>query len=58
MRLSRVILLAMIFISLAGCGLKGPLYLPEHKKPAPPAPAPQAASANLPQPATMSSHGR
>ena len=45
MRLSLALLTALATAFLAGCGQKGPLYLPDHppagiRKPKPPAPKP------------------
>lgn len=54
MRLLRLFAPLVLLILLAGCGQKGPLYLPKPEKPAPVKPsAPAPASATLPQPATI-----
>jgi len=49
-----LILMLMLMLSVAGCGYKGPLYLPKDKpaavKPAPVPPAPVPATAPAAQP--------
>jgi predicted small lipoprotein YifL len=46
----RVLLLPLLALSLAGCGQKGPLYLPARAPAAVPAPAPSAGQAGAGQP--------
>lgn len=49
-----IVMLCLAYSALAGCGTKGPLYIPEQRYPqAATQPAPQAApEAPAPQPAT------
>jgi predicted small lipoprotein YifL len=43
--MSRVVLITVLLVAAAGCGRKGPLYLPPPPEPAP-QPAPVAAAAD------------